>query len=392
MSGAAAGGLLRSAVIGMGSVGPHHVDAVRRGGYARVVAVAGSDEQRTAAKAAALGVERWTTDAAALVADADIDVIHVCTPNATHVALASAALEAGKHVVVEKPVVTDAAGARMLADLSRRVDRHATVALTYRGYPMVRKARELVARGDLGDMRLVHGGYIQDQLAAAEDYNWRLEPEVSGASRSVADIGTHWFDTAEFVTGLRVEAVLADMATFIPRRRRPSTATGEAFGQTGGHGEWVDVRSEDAATILVRFAGGARGACVVSQGSAGYKNALTLQVAGSVWTMDWAQEDAEHLWVRDRDEARMLTRGPTDSAPADSPGVPALPAGHPEGWSAALRDLLRPFYAAVARSDPVPRTGAPCAYPTLDDGARSLAFVDAALESSAEGRWTELKV
>jgi predicted dehydrogenase len=382
--------------VGTGFVGPFHVDAVRRGGYADVVAIAGSDAERTAARAASLGVERATTHVDELLGDPSIDVVHVCTPNRTHVEIATAAIEAGKHVVVEKPVALELGEARALARLARERRRHAMVAYTYRGYPMIRRARSLVSDGSLGAIRLIHGGYIQDWLAGPEDYNWRLEPEVSGASRAVADIGSHWFDTAEHVSGLRVEAVFADLATFIPLRRRPVGGS-VAFGGGDGSGEMVEVRSEDAATILVRFQGGARGACVISQVSPGRKNAFGLELAGSDRTLDWNQEDPEHLWLRDRDESRLLTRAPADAhepadaqGPAEWPGVPSLPAGHPEGWAEALRDLLRPFYAAVAAQQPPPERSADAPYPTLDDGARGLAFVEAVLASARTERWVPI--
>jgi predicted dehydrogenase len=384
--------------VGTGFVGPFHVDAVRRGGYADVVAIAGSDPDRTAARAASLGVERATASVDDLLRDQSIDVIHVCTPNRTHVQIATAAIEAGKHVVVEKPVALELDEAHTLARLARERGRHAAVAYTYRGYPMIRRARRLVRDGALGTVRLIHGGYIQDWLAGPEDYNWRLEPEVSGASRAVADIGTHWFDTAEHVSGLRVESVFADLATFIPERRRPAGGS-VAFASADGSGEMVEVRSEDAATILVRFEGGARGACVISQVSPGRKNAFSLELAGADRTLDWNQEDPEHLWLRDRAESRLLTRaaggagddagGPAESGsgPTPWPGVPSLPAGHPEGWAEALRDVLRPFYASIAAGQPPPGPGADAGYPTLDDGARGLAFIGAVLASAGSERW-----
>jgi predicted dehydrogenase len=381
------GRLIRAAVIGTGFVGPFHVDAIRRGGYGEVVALAGSDAARTRARATALGVPRATTDVQELIDDPSIDVVHVCTPNRTHVELATAVLEAGKHLVLEKPVALDSDSARGLVDLARNQARHAAVALTYRGYPMVRRARSLVRAGEAGDIRLVHGGYIQDWLADPTDYNWRLEPDVGGASRAVADIGSHWFDTAEFITGLRVEEVFADLATFLPRRSRPLAGT-VAFGTSEGPAEEVAVHSEDAATILLRFAGGARGSAVISQVSPGRKNAFSLEFAGSQATLDWDQEDPERLWIRTRDEARQLTRRPEDG-PGSGPGVPSLPAGHPEGWAEALRDLLRPFYAAVSAGRP-PAEGPEPGYPTLDDGARGVAFVEAVLSSARSGRWVSL--
>jgi len=382
--------VLSSAVIGTGFVGPFHIDAIRRGGYAEVVALAGTDAARTAKRALDLGVPLATIDVALLLGDPTIDVVHNCTPNRTHVELATAALEAGKHVVVEKPVALNASDAAALAELARRLGRHAMVAFTYRGYPMVRRARDLVRAGELGDLRLVHGAYIQDWLSEPTDYNWRIDPEVGGASRAVADIGSHWFDTAEFIAGRRIEAVLADVATFVPRRRRPIGDV-QAFAKADGPGEDIDVRSEDAATILVRFDGGARGACVVSQVSPGRKNGFELELAGSRATIDWAQEKPERLWVRSRDEARLLFRRPEDGPAASAPGIPSLPAGHSEGWAEALRDLLRPFYAAIAAGEePIGPSDPSAPYPTLEDGARAVTFVEATLASARDTRWTRV--
>lgn len=371
---------LRAAVIGTGFVGPFHVDAVRRGGLADVVAVAGSNPERTAARARALGVPIAITDLDRLFADPEIDVVHVCTPNSTHVELARRALEAGKHVVVEKPLALSLADARGLAATRVQAGLHGMVAFTYRGYPMVRRARQLVGAGELGDLRLVHGAYLQDWLAEQTDYNWRLDPG-SGVSRAVADIGSHWIDTAEFVSGRRVSAVFADLATFLPARRRPLVETA-AFEAASGERETVAITSEDAATILLRFDGGSRGAVVISQVSPGRKNAFGFELAGSRASLAWEQERPESLWIGSRAETRRLTREPEVVAS----GVPSLPAGHPEGWAEALRDVLRSFYAEIV--DGPPHGSEPAAYPTLDDGVRSVAMVEAVVESAARGTWT----
>ncbi len=381
--------LVRAAVIGAGFVGPHHVDAIRRTGYAEVVALAGTDRDRAAAKAASLGVPRSTANAGDLLDDPNIDVVHICTPNTTHVAMASSAMRAGKHVVIEKPIATDAEGAEQLVSISRETGRHAMVAFTYRGYPMVERARALVARGDLGSLRLVHGAYLQDWLADPTDWNWRIDPVAGGASRAVADIGTHWFDTVEHVTGERIEAVFADLATFMPVRHRPRAAGSEAFATAAGETDAITITSEDAATILVRFAGGGRGSCVISQVSPGNKNAFSFEIAGERQSLGWQQERPERLISRSRDASTTLARSPEARS---GPGIPPLPAGHPEGWSDALRDLFRPFYAAVAGGVEVSegRDMDVAPYPTLEAGARALRFVDAVLRSSREERWTRL--
>jgi predicted dehydrogenase len=378
-------GRLRAAIVGTGFVGPHHIDAVRRGGYADVVAIVDRDPDRGPRKARALGVERAVLDLAVVLGDPSIDVVHICTPNQTHVELARAVMEAGKHVVVEKPIAIDRAGAALLLAVAARTRRHAAVALTYRGYPMVRRARDLVRGGRLGQLRLAHGGYVQDWLSTTSDYNWRVET-TAGPSRAFADIGTHWFDAVEFITGARVRAVMADLATLLPTRERP-LHSGTAFGASSGPTESVAIDTEDAATVLLRFDDRARGAVIVSQVSPGHKNAMTLRLSGSERSLAWDQEEPERLWLATRTEATLLTRTPSTGASAD--GVPELPAGHPEGWGEALRDLLRPFYAAIAAGEP-PSKGAEAAYPTLADGARSVALIEAVVESSRLGRWVDV--
>jgi predicted dehydrogenase len=378
---------LRVAVVGIGFVGPLHLDAIRRGGYADVVTIVDRDPDRGPVTARSLGVASAVLDLETVLSDPTIDVVHICTPNVTHVAMARAVMEAGKHVVVEKPIAIDRAGAAELLATAQRTKRHAAVALTYRGYPMVQRARELVQSGRLGRLRVVHGGYLQDWLSEPNDYNWRLDVESGGVSRAFADIGTHWFDTVEFVAGARVTSVMADLATLVPVRYRPVRSP-MAFQAGSGETDAVPIQSDDAATVLVRFEHGAVGAVVVSQVSPGHKNDLTVHVSGSERSVAWAQERPERLWLGARDEATLLTRGP--SSQPWPVGVPALPAGHPEGWAEALRDLLRPFYRAIIAGE-APPDGDDAPYPTLADGARSVALIEAVVDSAGSGRWTDVK-
>jgi predicted dehydrogenase len=378
---------LRAAVVGTGFIGPQHIDAIRRGGYADVVALVDRDPRRGPVTARSLGVPRAVVHIDELLADPTIDVVHICTPNRTHVELAQAVMEAGKHVVVEKPIAIDRDGAAALLAVARRTRRHAAVALTYRGYPMIRRARDIVGSGQLGRLRIVHGGYLQDWLSDPTDFNWRVDSAAGGVSRAFADIGTHWFDTVEFVSGARVRSVMAELATLVPVRHRPVRA-GAAFGAGSGRTEEVTVDTEDAATVLARFDDGVLGSVVVSQVSPGHKNDLTVQLSGSERSLAWAQEQPERLWLGARSESVVLSRGPLgDAWPV---GVPALPAGHPEGWGEALRDVLRPFYAAIAAGDP-PTDGPDPAYPTLADGARSVALIEAVVESSRTGGWVDVR-
>jgi predicted dehydrogenase len=281
-----------AAVIGAGSSAAR--DAVRRAGTARS-GHAGTPSGPTARARPWRGHDH---DRLAELSDPSIDVVHARMLNATHAPLATAAPGRQAHVV--EPLALDAAAARGLVDLAGRVDRHAMVAFTYRGYPMVGRARGLVEAGELGGLRLIHGTYLQDWLSGDSDYNWRIDPVAGGASRAVADIGSHWFDTAGFISGLRVEAVCADLATFVPFRDRPTAAVG-TFEAGSGLTERVAVRSEDAAAILVRFAGGVLGSCVVSQVSPGHKTDFAIEFAGSEACLAWRQEAPESLWLGTRE-------------------------------------------------------------------------------------------
>ena len=250
--------------IGMGLVGPgfvgmHHIDAVRRLGFVDVVAIADVDEALAREKASALGIRKAYGSFDALAADPDVDVIHNTTPNHLHGAVIRAALAHRKHIVSEKPLASSASEAGAL--WSEAVDAGVVHAVTfnYRGNPLVQQARAMVARGDIGSVHFVHGGYLQDWLLKPTDYSWRLEPDLGGASSAFADIGSHWCDLAQHVTGSAIVEVMADLATVVPTRYRPVRSP-QAFAKGGNDArESFRVKSEDLATILVRFENGARG-------------------------------------------------------------------------------------------------------------------------------------
>jgi predicted dehydrogenase len=380
--------LIKAAVIGAGFVGPHHVDAVRRGGYGDVVVLADIDAAKAQTKAGLLRVERWTGDVDSVLGDPEIDVIHVCTPNVSHAELAIRALRAGKHVVVDKPLACRGDEADAMVAAARQTNRHAAVSFVYRGYPMIRRARDLVLSDALGELRLIHGTYLQDWLSTETDYSWRVDSAVAGPSRVVADIGSHWFDTVEYIVGQRVRSVFASLACFLPVRMRPEIET-EAFGGGSGPTQAIRVGNEDAATMLLRLEGGAVGAVVLSQVSPGHKNDFRFDIAGSHRTLAWQQESPEVLLLAGRNETQVLQRE-TQAVP-NQPGVPGLPAGHVMGYASAFRDVLRPFYAMVAaRKEPPSLEGGFAPYPTFADGARAVHFADAVLESARCERWVSL--
>ena len=374
----------RVAVVGTGFIGPVHIEAVRRLGY-EVVGIVGSSPARAADRAAALGVSRAYASFEELLADPGVDVVHITTPNRTHFAMAAAALRAGKHVVCEKPLAMDADEGRALVELAAGLPTLvAAVNYNIRFYPLCLQARDLIRAGAIGDILSVRGAYLQDWLLHDTDWNWRLVPEEGGALRAVADIGTHWLDLLTFVTGLEVEQVCADMATFIPVRRKPLTAVATFKGkETAAPTEFepVRVRTEDWATILLRFGGGPRGVLTVSQVNAGRKNQLTFEVAGTEGALAWDSERPNELWLGHRDRANeLLLRDPALATPTAGRFM-SFPGGHNEGFPDTFKQLYRAVYAHIVTG------AATMQYPTFADGYRELVLCDAIARSAREERW-----
>ena len=276
------------------------------------VAASSPESARTAA--AALGADRAFDSAEELVRDPDVDVVHVCTPNHLHLPLAEAALAAGKHVICEKPLALDVAGAQRLVDAAAESGHHAAVPFVYRYYPTVREARERVASGQTGSVRLLHGTYLQDWLLRPDDSNWRVDEQLGGASRAFADIGSHWCDLAEFVSGHRIARLSARLLTAVPERI--SEAGRHAFTSGGDGGEARRVTTEDAAVVQFETDGGAVGSVVVSQVSAGRKNRLWIELDGAEEALAFDQEHPEELWQGRREALTILRRDPATLSPA----------------------------------------------------------------------------
>ena len=370
---------LKAGVVGTGFIGAVHMDALRRLGV-EVTGVVGSTPERAEAKHLAPVYVSYD----ALLADARVDVVHLTTPNHLHYPQAKAALEAGKHVVCEKPLATTTAESAELLELAERSGLVHCTNFNIRFYPMVQEARARAS--GLGEIWNVHGGYLQDWLLYPSDWNWRLEPAKGGALRAVADIGSHWLDLVQFVTGLGVERVFADLATAIPVRQRP-TGEVETFAAADDV-ERVDepMATEDIAHILVRFRGGARGSCVVSQVSAGRKNSIRFEVDGSRGSLAWDGEAHERLWLGRRDAPNeLLLRNPA-LMDASARATTHLPAGHAEGFADTFRELYRAVYRAVAAGEPGKD------YPTFRAGHVENVLGEAIAESNRDGRWVEVSL
>src|SRR6478735_8036386 len=294
-------------IVGAGFVGPPHVDAVRRLGYVDVVAIAGSSAASAKKKAESLGIERAYGSYEALLNDPAVQVVHNATPNYLHYPVNAAAIAKGKHVVSDKPLAMTSDEARKLLDQAKKAGIVHAVTFNYRGNPLVQQARLAIARGDIGTPRFLVGQYLQDWLLKDTDYSWRLEPDKGGASSALGDIGSHWCDLAQHVSGLRITHVLGDITTVIPTRKRPKGSR-EAFQAAGGGEAFdlVDVKVEDLASVLLRFDNGAKGSFSVGQVCSGHKNDLQLEVCGSSASLRWHQESQNELWIGRRDKANEL--------------------------------------------------------------------------------------
>jgi predicted dehydrogenase len=384
LAGGAPGTGLRVAIAGAtGFIGPVHARSARLAG-AEVVGVSASSPERAREAAAHLGVQRAFDSPEALVAADGIDVVHICTPNQLHAPLAAAALAAGKHVVCEKPLATTAAEAeRLLEAAASRAHptRVATVPFVYRYNAIVVEARARVAAGAIGAVRLVHGGYLQDWLSSAEDDNWRVDPAQSGASRTFADIGSHWCDLMEFVTGQRIAAVCAQTATVVGERADRGHAP--AFAPRTEGGPRRAVVTEDLATVMFRTDAGVLGTMLVSQVSPGRKNHLHLEIAGADASLRFDQEHAETLWLGRRERNETIWRDPALLDPSAA-RLTSMPAGHAEGYTGCFEAFVADTYAAIGGADLD-------VLPRFADGARSARIVDAVVASARAGAaWVEV--
>jgi predicted dehydrogenase len=374
-----------AAVIGGGFIGSAHVEALRR----LNVAVRGLLELTPdlgSRRAGELGIARAYGSLDELLADPAVEVVHVASPNALHYPQVRQILQAGRHVVCEKPLATTSAESSVLAIEAHAAGVVAAVNFNLRFYPLNQHVRQLVAEGGIGMPRLISGHYLQDWLLFETDWNWRLEPEVGGELRAVADIGSHWLDLAAFLTGDPISQVLADLATFVPVRKQPTGPVQTFAGARAGATVDRQIRSEDAASILLRFASGARGAVTISQVSPGRKNSLRYEIDGSVAAAAWDSERPDELWVGRREGPNeLLLRNP---ALMNRAGAAAafLPGGHAEGFADTFKSAFAAIYADVAAGGP----SASPAYATFADGHDEMCVNDAIAESARSGTWVEV--
>jgi predicted dehydrogenase len=375
------------AVVGTGFIGPAHIEALRRLPNLEVAALCEATPELAREKANLLGIPRACSFEEMLTMQ-DIQAVHICTPNFLHFPQSKAALLAGKHVVCEKPLSKDLKEAEELVKLAAETGLVNAVHFNLRYYPLVRQMKTMREKGDLGEIYAVLGSYLQDWLFYATDYNWRLEPDKSGDSRAIADIGSHLMDILEYITGLRTVEVLADFNTIHKTRKKPLKPVETYSGKMLKPEDYADVpiTTEDHASVLLRFDNGAKGSITVSQVAAGRKNQLKLELSGSKKSFAWNSESPNELWIGNRDSANeSLMRDPSLAYP-EARAIMSFPGGHNEGFPDTSKQLFREVYRAVAEG----KQPAKPDYPSFADGHRELLICERILESHRSQQWTKV--
>jgi predicted dehydrogenase len=379
---------IKVGVIGTGMIGPLHIEALKRVPGVEPVALVGSSEEKARKKADSVGVPNAFGDYRKLLEMDEIQSVHVCTPNNMHYDMVKAALQAGKNVVCEKPLATTVKEAEELVELAESTGRLNAVHFNIRYYPLMKHVKRMIEAGDLGDLYQIQGSYMQDWLYYPTDYNWRLEPEFAGESRAVADIGSHWMDLIEYVTGRKIVEVMADFKTFLPTRKKPKQAVETYAGKMLKPEDYTDVsvNTEDYATIVLGFDSGARGVLTVSQVFAGRKNRLFFEIGGSKQAVTWESEMPNQIWIGRRDEPNGLMLKDPALAHPDSAELMSWPGGHNEGFTDTPKQMFRQIYARMRGED---TSGEP-PFPTFSDGLRELVLCERIVESSKKRAWVRV--
>lgn len=374
-------------VIGTGFIGPAHIEGLRRLGI-EVTGVLDISPERAQSKADEMHIERVYRSLEEMCSDPDLDVIHITSPNYLHYEHAKAVLLAGKHVVCEKPLAMNSNQSAELLALAEQKGLVNAVNFNLRFYPLAHQARTMIRAGELGDVHIIQGSYLQDWLLLPTDWNWRLEPELGGDMRAVADIGSHWLDLMGFISGLKIEAVLADFATFLPIRQKPKSSIDTYGGklQTAIEYENRPVHTEDYATILLRYKSGARGVLTVSQVSAGRKNRLYYEIDGAKSALSWDSERPNELWIGHRERPNELLMKDPSLLSSEARQLASYPGGHNEGFP----DTFKQHYVAIYRFIKAGDFSIEPDFPTFKDGHYGLMVGEAIQRSARVGQWVEL--
>jgi predicted dehydrogenase len=377
---------IRTAILGTGFVGRVHLEAVRRLEFVEVAAIAGRNAEAARRLGQGFAVPEIATDYRDILRDPTIDAVHICTPNAQHFSMSRDALQAGKHIMCEKPLATSFEEGEELVSLAARRGLRNCVCHNLRCYPMVQQMRRMCEDGELGGILAVQGTYLQDWLLYETDWNWRVDSKSGGPSRCMADIRSHWFDMAEHVTGLRVSSLCADLQIFHPMRKQPKQAVETFANKTLGPEDYIEtaVDTEDFGAVIFRMGDRTRGSVMASQVSAGRKNRLSIEICGERSSVAWNQERPDELWVGYRDQGNQVFVKDPSLLKAGARSYADLPGGHSEGYDDTFKQIFRRFYSSIATLDSAPE------YPQFVDGLRQLTIVTAALRSHRTRGWVDV--
>jgi predicted dehydrogenase len=379
----------KAGVIGIGFIGPAHMEAIRRQGF-EVAAIAESTQEQADETAARLFVPKAYGDWKDLVNDPEIDIVHIASPNYLHYEQAKMALEVGKHVLCEKPLAMNTEESAELVRLAKEKGLVNAVNFNIRFYPLVQEACAKVQAGELGErLYTIHGSYLQDWLLLDTDWNWRLEPELGGDLRAVADIGSHWMDLVTFITGTTITEVFADFETFIKIRRKPTKKIDTYGGKLEVDMEYEEkpIHTEDYAAVLLKFDNGSRGVMTVSQVSSGRKNRLFFEINGSASTLVWDSEKPNELLVGHRPKPNEIIIKDPSLLHDEVRWSASYPGGHTEGFPDTFKQLQVAVYDYIKAGDMEAEPN----FPTFEDGHRTLAVDEAVLKSARQGGWVNVQ-
>ena len=377
---------LNTAIIGTGFMGRVHTEGVRRLGNVEVVAVAGSSDASAKKFADSIGIPKSTGDYKTLLDDPNLDAVHILTPNALHYPMSMAAMKAGKAVLCEKPLTMSSAEAKEMVKLAEKKNLPNAVCHNLRFYPVVQHVRQMILAGELGSILHAQGTYSQDWLLYDTDFNWRIEAEANGALRAMGDIGSHWMDLVQHLTGLPITSVCADLVTFHKTRKKPKMAIQTFAGKKLKPSDYeeVAITTDDYGAVLLQLGDAAKGSFTVSQVAAGNKNRLSIEIYGTKMGVQWNQERPDELWIGRRNEPNMVLVKDPSLLKGDAAGFADLPGGHSEGYDDCHKQLYKRFYARVA--DPK----APVDYPTFADGLRGMILLEKILQSTKKRGWVNV--
>ena len=377
---------LNTAVFGTGFVGRVHLEGIRRVGYVNLYAIGEPEIEKAKKLADEFQAEKTEADYHKILDDPAVDAVHVCTPNALHFPIAYDALKAGKHVICEKPLAISVEEARKLVALAKETKLRNCTSHNLRYYPMVQQMRRMREAGDLGEILVLQGTYSQDWLLYDTDWNWRIDSKSNGPSRCMADIGSHWCDMAEHVTGQRITSLCADLQTFHKTRKRPKGPIETFAGKTLTPDDYVEVPidTEDFGGVIFRMGDRTRGAFTASQVSAGRKNRLSIEIYGSKCSVAWDQERPDELWIGNRNSNNQIIIKDPSLLKPEARSYADLPGGHSEGYDDTFKQVFRRFYKSIQEP------GSPAEYPEFVDGLRQLTILESELKSSQTRAWVDV--